>query len=138
MDWGLVENPKNMYKPGDKIKVKIIEIKDEKISLSIKALKKNPWINAENKYKKDDPVKGVVIKFNKHGALISLEEGVAGLVHISEFGTESKLREKLSLGSSYDFKITLFEPKEQKMTLAFMDPDKKEPTPVPEQSSVPQ
>ena len=138
MDWGLVENPKNMYKPGDKIKVKIIEIKDEKISLSIKALKKNPWINAENKYKKDDPVKGVVIKFNKHGALISLEEGVAGLVHISEFGTESKLREKLSLGSSYDFKITLFEPKEQKMTLTFLDPDKKEPTPVPEQSSVPQ
>jgi len=127
MDWGLVENPKNMYKPGDKIRVKIIEIKDEKISLSIKALKKNPWINAEQKYKKDDTVKGVVIKFNKHGALISLEEGVAGLVHISEFGTEGKLREKLSLGSSYDFKITLFEPKEQKMTLAFIDPNKKEP-----------
>ena len=56
MDWGLVENPKAIYKPGDKVKVKIIEIKDEKISLSIKALKKNPWLEAEKKYKKGDSV----------------------------------------------------------------------------------
>lgn len=126
MDWGLVEDPKQMFKVGDKVKVKIIEIKDEKISLSIKALKENPWKGVESKYKKGDTVKGVVIKFNKHGALVSIEEGVAGLVHISEFGNETKLREKLSLGNSYDFKITLFEPKEQKMTLSFMDPDKPE------------
>ncbi len=121
MDWGLVENPKAMYKPGDKIKAKVIEIKDERISLSIKDLKKNPWIEAEKKYRKGDIVKAVVIKFNKHGALASIEEGVAGLVHISEFGTEAKLRDKLSLGQSYDFKITLFDPKEQKMTLSFME-----------------
>lgn len=121
MDWGLVEDPKTMYKPGDKVKVKIIEIKEGKISLSIKSLKKNPWLEAEEKYKKGNTVKAVVIKFNKHGALASIEEGVSGLVHISEFGNESKLREKLSLGQSYDFKITLFEPKEQKMTLSYSE-----------------
>ncbi|WKZ26803.1 MAG: S1 RNA-binding domain-containing protein [Candidatus Paceibacterota bacterium] len=121
MDWGLVEDPKQMFKVGEKVRVKIIEVKDEKISLSIKALKKNPWTEAEKKYKKDDIATGVVIKFNKHGALASIEEGVAGLVHISEFGNESKLREKLSLGNSYKFKITLFEPKEQKMTLSYME-----------------
>jgi len=126
MDWGLVENPKGMYKVGDKIEVKIIEIKEEKISLSIKALKENPWNNVEKRYKKGDSVKGVVIKFNKHGALVSIEEGIAGLVHVSEFGNETKLREKLSLGNSYDLKITLFEPKDQKMTLSFVDPEKKE------------
>jgi len=126
MDWGLVEDPKVMYKVGDNVKVKIIEIKDEKISLSIKALKENPWKGVEKKFKKGDNVKGVVIKFNKHGALVSIEEGVAGLVHISEFGNETKLREKLNLGNSYDFKITLFDPKEQKMTLSFLDPDKPE------------
>jgi len=129
MDWGLVENPKSMYKVGDKIEVKIIEIKEEKISLSIKALKENPWNNVEKRYNKGDSVKGVVIKFNKHGALVSIEEGIAGLVHVSEFGNEAKLREKLSLGNSYDLKITLFEPKDQKMTLSFMDPNaKKEET----------
>jgi len=126
MDWGLVENPKTMFKVGEKVKVKIIEIKDEKISLSIKALKKNPWTDAEKKYKKGAKVAGVVIKFNKHGALVSIEEGVAGLVHISEFGDEAKMKEKLGLGNSYSFKITLFEPKEQKMTLTYIDPNKKE------------
>lgn len=119
IDWTLVENPKTLYKIGDKIKVRIIEIKEGKISLSIKALKTNPWKEGEKKYKKDDIVDGVVIKFNKHGALASIEEGIAGLVHISEFGSEAKLREKLSLGKSYKFKITLFDAKEQKMALSF-------------------
>ncbi len=119
MDWGLVENPRVLFKVGDKVKAKIIDIKDGKISLSIKATKMNPWVEAGNKYKKDDTVKAVVIKFNRHGALASIEEGVAGLVHISEFGSEDKLRAALELGKTYSFKITLFEPKEQKMTLSF-------------------
>jgi len=119
IDWALVEDPRKFYKVGDKVKVKIIEIKEGKISLSIKALKQNPWVDAATKYKKDDVVKGVVIKFNKHGALASIEEGVAGLVHISEFGSEDKLRRNLELGKTYTFKITLFDPKEQKMALSF-------------------
>jgi small subunit ribosomal protein S1 len=121
IDWGLVENPKTMFKIGEKVRVKVIEIKDDKISLSIKALKENPWNDASKKYKKDDVVQGVIIKFNKHGALASIEEGVAGLIHVSEFGSEDKLREKLEMGKSYDFKITLFDPKEQKMALSFVD-----------------
>ncbi len=121
IDWGLVENPKLMFKIGEKVKVKVIEIKDGKISLSIKALKENPWKEAEKKYKKDDVVEGVIIKFNKHGALASIEEGVAGLVHISEFGSEEKLREKLEMGRKYKFKITLIDPKEQKMALSFVE-----------------
>ena len=119
IDWALVEDPRKLYKVGDKVKVKIIEIKDGKISLSIKALKLNPWVEAATKYKKDEVVKAVVIKFNKHGALASIEEGVAGLVHISEFGSEDKLRHNLELGKTYSFKITLFDAKEQKMTLSF-------------------
>lgn len=119
IDWGLVEDPRLFFKVGDKVKVKVIEIKEGKISLSVKALKENPWTEAAKKYKKDDVVEGVVIKFNRHGALASIEEGVAGLVHISEFGSEEKLREKLELGKSYSFKISLFDPKEQKMALTF-------------------
>ena len=121
IDWGLVDDPRKFGKAGDKIRVKIIEVKDGKISLSIKALKNNPWTEASKKYKKDDVVSGVVIKFNKHGALASIEEGVAGLVHISDFGTEEKLREKLELGKTYNFKINIFDPKEQKMALSFVE-----------------
>jgi small subunit ribosomal protein S1 len=119
IDWGLVEDPRALFKVGDKLKVKIIDIKDGKISLSVKALKPNPWHGAEERYKKGDDVEGIIIKFNKHGALASIEEGIAGLVHISEFGSEKDLRAALELGKRYPFKITLFDPKEQKMALAF-------------------
>ncbi len=121
IDWSLIDDPRTLFSVGDKVKVKIIEIKDGKISLSIKALKENPWKEAEKKYKKDDVVQAVIIKFNKHGALASIEEGVAGLVHISEFGSEEKLRQKLELGKSYTFRITLFDAKEQKMALSFVE-----------------
>jgi small subunit ribosomal protein S1 len=120
IEWGLVEDPRALYSVGDQVKVKVIEIKDGKISLSIKALKENPWLAAEKKYKKGDSVTGVVIKYNKHGALASIEEGVAGLVHISEFKDEQSLRSALELGKTYPFKITIFEPKEQRMTLSFV------------------
>lgn len=119
IDWGLVEDTRNHAKVGDHVRAKVIEVKDGKISLSMKALKSNPWKEAEKKYKKGDSVSGVVIKFNKHGALVSVEEGVAGLVHVSEFGGEDKLKETLSLGKSYKFSITLFDPKDERMTLSF-------------------
>ena len=119
LDWGLVEDPRTLFKVGDKVEVKVIEIKDGKISLSIKALKENPWKTASDRYTKGDEVSGVIIKYNKHGALASIEEGVAGLVHISEFETPAQLRETLELGKSYPFTISLFEPKDQRMTLTF-------------------
>lgn len=119
LDWGLVEDPRALFAVGDKVKVKVIEIKDGKISLSIKALKENPWHTAAERYSKGIEVPGVIIKYNKHGALASIEEGVAGLVHVSEFESPAALRETLELGKTYPFTISLFEPKEQRMTLTF-------------------
>ncbi len=119
LDWGLVEDPRALFNVGDKVRVKIIEIKDGKVSLSIKALKENPWHTAADRYKKDMEVPGVIIKYNKHGALASIEEGVAGLVHVSEFESPAALREALELGKTYPFTIALFEPKEQRMTLTY-------------------
>jgi small subunit ribosomal protein S1 len=125
LDWGLVEDPRALFHVGDEVKVKVIEIKDGKVSLSIKALKENPWHSAGERYKKGMEVPGVIIKYNKHGALASIEEGVAGLVHVSEFASPAELRENLELGKTYPFKITLFEPKDQRMTLSFAGPVKK-------------
>ncbi|MFT7328327.1 MAG: small subunit ribosomal protein S1 [Crocinitomicaceae bacterium] len=119
MAWSLVENPRTLYKVGDTVKAKIIEIKDGKISFSIKALSANPWTMVDGKYAIADKVNGVVIKHNKHGALVSIEQGVAGLVHISEFESEKALKTELGLGQAYDFTITTFEPKDQKLTLSF-------------------
>jgi small subunit ribosomal protein S1 len=119
LDWGLVEDPHTLFAVGDTTQVKVIEIKDGKVSLSIKALKENPWHTASNRYQKGMEVPGVIIKYNKHGALASIEEGVAGLVHVSEFTSPQELRETLELGKTYPFTISLFEPKEQRMTLTF-------------------
>lgn len=119
IDWGLVDDPRHFFKVGDKVKVKIIDIKDGKVSLSVKALKENPWEAAKAKYNKGDKVEGVVIKFNKHGALASIEEGIAGLVHVSEFGSDEALKRNLELGKRYPFTISLFEPKDMRMALNF-------------------
>ncbi len=117
--WGLVDDPRKIFKLGEKVRVKVIEIKDGKISLSLKALKDNPWKDAESRYHKGDTVTGIVIKFNHYGALVSLEEGIAGLVHVSEFGSEENLKKNLELGRTYPFIISLFEAKDQKMTLTY-------------------
>ncbi len=119
LDWGLVEDPRALFAVGDQVKVKVIEVKDGKVSLSVKALRENPWKLASDKYKKGMEVQGVVIKYNKHGALASIEEGVAGLVHISEFASAQELKDTLELGKTYPFSITLFEPKDQRMTLSY-------------------
>jgi ribosomal protein S1 len=122
ISWSLVENPRTLYKAGERIRAKIIDIKDGKISLSIKGLTSNPWAEAGNRYKKGLKVSGVVIRFSKHGALISLEEGVTGLMHISEFGGEENMKKMLSLGKICHCYISNFEPKEEKMTLVLKEP----------------
>ncbi len=119
IDWGLVEDPRAFAKVNDPIKVKVIDIKDGKISLSLKQLQEDPWVSAGKKYKKEDIVDAAIIKYNKYGALASIEEGVAGLVHVSEFESEAALRETLGLGKTYPFRITLFDAKEHRMTLSY-------------------
>lgn len=138
LDWSLVENTRDRFRPGEKVEAKIIEIRDDKISLSLKALKRNPWLDAKDKYQRGDLVNGIVIKYNKHGALVSIEEGVAGLAHISEFADENDLRQKLELGKTYSFVIAIFEPKGQKLILSFgkKAPEEK-PAPVSESGSPP-
>lgn len=121
ISWSLIENPKTIFKIGEKIKAKVIEIKDGKISLSIKALTNNPWASAGERYKKADKVSGVVIRFNKHGALVSVEEGVSGLLHVSEFGSEENMKKALSLGKICHCYISSFDPKEEKMILTLKE-----------------
>ncbi|PIR70553.1 MAG: 30S ribosomal protein S1 [Candidatus Niyogibacteria bacterium CG10_big_fil_rev_8_21_14_0_10_42_19] len=124
LDWGLVDDPNQLFKVGDKVKVKIISIKNGKFSLSAKALKPDPWQEVKDKYKKGDIVEGVVIRFSRYGALVSVEEGVAGLAHISEFEDEKAMKSKIEIGKTYPFQITLFDADERKMTLSYLGDEK--------------
>lgn len=113
----LIENPHDIVKVGEKAKAKIIEIDKDKISLSIKALKKNPWEKVRDKYETDQIIKGMITKFNPFGAFVQLDKNIHGLAHISEFGTEQRMKELLEIGKKYDFKILSVKPKEYRMAL---------------------
>ena len=121
MDWGLVDDPHKFYSTGNQVQVKVIGIEEEKYSFSFKELYKNPWEDAKDRYKVGDTASGVVIKYGSPGAFASIEAGISGLVHISNFEDANDLREALEIGKVYDFVITNLEPKDQKLTLVPKD-----------------
>lgn len=130
LDWALVEDPAQLFKIGDKAKAKIIAIEGDKISLSIKALKPDPWEINKEKYKKGDIVTGKVLRLNKFGALVLLDTGIYGLTHISEFGTEKKMRETVEANKSYVFQIVVFQPENKKLSLSFLSKEGESPKSV--------
>jgi len=117
MDWQIINNPNEMFKVGDKIQAQIIEIEGDRVSLSTRALKENPWAKVEEKYQAGQTVKGIITKFNPFGAFVKLDENIQGLAHISEFGTEKKMEEVLEIGKEYEFKILSIKPSEYRMAL---------------------
>ena len=131
LDWGLVENPSSIFKVGEKRKSKIISIEGDKISLSLKALLPDPWELSKDKYKKGDIVEGKALRLNKFGALVLLDSGIYGLSHISEFGTEQKMRDTVKAGEKYFFQIAVFQPDLKKLSLSFLGKDGTPKTPTP-------
>jgi len=116
-DWKIIQDPSEVVKVGQKIRAKIIEISDNKVFLSLKALKKDPWENIEKKYKKGDVVSAKVTKFNPFGAFVQITPKIQGLIHVSEFGTKSKMEKAIETDKKYDFQILSIDPKEHRMSL---------------------
>ena len=116
LDWKIIEEPTEIVKVGDKVKAKIIELQNDRVFLSLKALKKDPWQGIEKKYKKGDIVSGKVTKFNPFGAFIQISPEIQGLCHISEF-EGGKMSDTLKIGKKYKFQILLIDGKEHKMSL---------------------
>lgn len=117
LDWKMVEHPEEILKVGQKIKAKIIKIEGDRVFLSLKALKKDPWAEIETKYAKGTLVRGKVTKLNPFGAFIEIAPGIQGLCHISEFGTKEKMEESLLLNQEYGFEILQIDPRDHKMAL---------------------
>ncbi|MFH1582421.1 MAG: S1 RNA-binding domain-containing protein [bacterium] len=117
LDWQLIEDPSDIVKVGDKIEAKIISIADDRVSLSLKTMKKDPWEGIEKKYKKGDIVKGKVTKFNPYGSFVQISPKIQGLCHISEFGTKTKMESSLNIDKEYEFQILSIDPKDHRMSL---------------------
>ena len=86
--WGHVKNPSEFAQIGDKVRVKIIGIDGEKLSLSIKQMTKDPWEEIAERYPVGKRVEGSVVRFADYGAFISLEREITGLVHLTEISHE--------------------------------------------------
>lgn len=127
LDWQLISHPEDVIKVGDVVKAKIIDLGGGRISLSLKALKKDPWKGIEKKYKKGSIITAKATKYNSFGVFVEIEKNIQGLVHISEFGSEKRMRETIELGKEYPLKILLVEPEEHRMALALVkEPEKEE------------
>lgn len=121
LDWQMVQSPNSLFSVGDEIKAKIIDVGGGRVSLSIKALKPDPWQDIAEKFPKGAQVQGKVVKFSPFGAFVEMSTNVQALIHISEFGNEAKMKEKLSLDKKYSFRIASIDQKEHRMSLKMAD-----------------
>lgn len=123
--WQLIENPRDIVKVGQKVQAQIIGIDNDKISLSMRALEKDPWTTL--KHEVGDVVKGTVNKINHFGAFVYLNRDIHGLAHISEMSEMypgKNIDELIKVGNEYDWKILSIEPKDHRMGLALVTGDK--------------
>lgn len=94
MSWGRVGHPSEMFGVGDKVTVKVLSFdRDrERVSLGLKQLQEDPWAKAERKFPIGTRVQGKVVSLADYGAFIEVEEGVEGLIHVSEMSWTRKVR----------------------------------------------
>ena len=115
IDWGLVENPHDFLKPGETVKAKIIGIDGSKVSLSLKALKPNPWEKVEEKYQVGQTTEGEIIKIGGFGVLVKLDNIFSGLLPASEFSDTFKIGDKIKVA------IVSIDTKEHKILLTLQN-----------------
>ena len=103
-----------------KVKVKVIGLDSEKISLSIKRLKENPWDVLAKKYKLNDVVEAPISRISQFGAFMDLDGGIQGLIHLSEIShwVVKDIREFVKVGEMVKAKIINFEPKKKRIGLS--------------------
>ena len=94
ISWGRVKHPSELFSIGDEIKVKVLnfDIEKERVSLGMKQLTPDPWTTAAEKYPVGSRVTGKVVSLTDYGAFVELEEGIEGLIHVSEMSWTRKIR----------------------------------------------
>ena len=120
MSWGHVENPKKVFKVGEKLEVLIKDIQGEKIALSLKFADKNPWLNAAEKFAAGNIVTGKVARMTDFGAFVELEPGVDALLHVSQISHEhvDKPSDVLKVGQEITAKVVDFNEEDKKISLS--------------------
>jgi len=122
MSWGRISHPSEMLKIDQDVEVKVLDIdrEREKISLGLKQLTESPWINIEDKYPRGSRHRGDVVSLVNYGAFVKLEDGVEGLVHISEMSWTRRLghpSEVVAVGDVVDVVVLDINTEKQEISL---------------------
>ncbi len=122
ISWGRVKHPSEIFKVGDEISVKILnlDLERERVSLGMKQLAPDPWHAAAEKYPVGSRVSGRVVSLTDYGAFVELEEGIEGLIHVSEMSWTRKIRHPnkvVSVGEAVDAVVLDIKPDNRRISL---------------------
>lgn len=120
ISWSRVSDLSKLFRVGDELEALIIAVENGRISLSIKRLNSDPWVEAAAKYKVGEKIKGAVSKITAYGAFVSIENGIDGLVHVSELSNEHVVDpgQIVEIGKEYEYKIISIEPESHRLGLS--------------------
>ncbi len=104
MSWGRVNHPSEMFSMGDKLEVMVLKFDKEKerVSLGLKQISPDPWVNVDKKYPVNQQIKGTIVSITDYGAFVELEKGIEGLVHISEMSWSRHIKHPSKIVSLRD------------------------------------
>jgi small subunit ribosomal protein S1 len=122
MSWGRVNHPSELFHVGDEIKVKVLKFdpESERVSLGLKQIQPDPWIDASLRYPIGKRIKGRVVSLAEYGAFVELEPGIEGLIHVSEMSWTKRIKHPskvLSVGDEAESVVLDVDEKERKISL---------------------
>ena len=122
ISWGRVKHPSELFSVSDKITVKILsfDIERERVSLGMKQLTEDPWLAATEKYPIGSRVNGKVVSLTDYGSFVELEEGIEGLIHVSEMSWTRKIRHPskvVSVGDVVETVVLDIKPESRRISL---------------------
>jgi len=122
ISWGRVKHPSELFSIGDEITVKILnlDLERERVSLGMKQLTPDPWESAAEKYPVGSRVNGRVVSLTDYGAFVELEEGIEGLIHVSEMSWTRKIRHPskvVSVGETIEAVVLDIKPDARRISL---------------------
>ncbi len=123
ISWERVENPRDYIKNGDQVDAKIIAIDKDRLSLSLKQTKEDPWLNEVKAFKKGDTVEGKITRITPFGAFVQLSASVEALVHVSEMSSDDSVdpEKVFQLNEKKEFKVLDIDTESRKIALSLKE-----------------
>lgn len=130
LGWSRVEHPEDFYAPGDRVTVRVIDIRSDeasgkpRIALSIKQMTQDPWMSVQDQFKEGQKIRGKVTRLTKFGAFVEIAPGIEGLVHISEMSYTRRVlkpSEIVEVNDETEVMIKEIKPDTRRISLSIRD-----------------